>query len=651
MTTDNYCKILNTYINVTNMQDVVTYLSDHVHELSGQYICVANVHTTIMAYRDRAYRRILNESALTVPDGKPLSIMAKVYGLKEAKRVAGPDLMQEIFSISAEKGFRHFFYGSTPDTISKLCANEEKKHPGLNIVGAYAPPFRALTAEEKRQVIEQINQTKPDFIWVGLGAPRQELWMYEFRGLLNGLMIGVGAGFDFSAGTAKRAPRWMQEMSLEWFFRLMQDPKRLWKRYATTNILFFRYLFTGRMIHKKRARCTTEDKVRSRIENRQDVFIVGSKGIPASYGGFETFVEKLTEYRENPNIHYHVACMDHENKEEIYHDARCFHIKVPKILGAAKAVYYDYRAMRLTIRYIKEHQIEHPIVYILACRIGPFMRHLRNKVRELGGTIYVNPDGHEWKRSKWNRFIQRYWKYSERLMVRYADLVICDAKLIEHYIQDTYSELHKPTKFIAYGAETPRKLTKEEDSQANQWFLEHQITPNEYYLIVGRFVPENNYYTILKEFISSSTKKDLVIVSNVTEGHMYLQLERELEFEQDSRVKFVGTVYDNALLQSIRMNAFAYIHGHEVGGTNPSLLEALSMTKLNLLYNSGFNREVAKDAALYWGKNDGNLCNIMQITEMMSEEDVVKLQEAAIAVIDKEYRWNTICEKYERLWM
>ena len=161
------------------------------------------------------------------------------------------------------------------------------------------------------------------------------------------------------------------------------------------------------------------------------VFIVGSKGIPGAYGGYETFVDKLTEYHQNhSDIRYHVACKDTENREEIYHNARCFHLKVPNI-GPAQAIWYDVAALRHCVRYIKANRIEKPIVYILACRIGPFMGHFVRQIHKLGGVCYVNPDGHEWLRAKWPAPVRKYWKISEQMMVKRADLLVCDSKNIE----------------------------------------------------------------------------------------------------------------------------------------------------------------------------------------------------------------------------
>ena len=152
------------------------------------------------------------------------------------------DLMKEMFMISKEKGYRHFFYGSTQNTIYDMRRALERDYPGMTIAGMYSPPFRPLTEEEDRKIIEMINSANADFVWVGLGAPKQERWMYEHRNKINAVMLGVGAGFDYFAGYIKRAPKWMQALSLEWFYRLLQDPMRLWNRYITTNIKFLKLI-------------------------------------------------------------------------------------------------------------------------------------------------------------------------------------------------------------------------------------------------------------------------------------------------------------------------------------------------------------------------------------------------------------------------
>lgn len=239
------CNILGVDIAVTNMKSVIHYLTKNLEKLRGEYVCVSNVHTTVMAYNDDFYREVQNSAAIAIPDGKPLSLVCRMRGYKKAQRVAGPDLMPAMLKLSEEKGYRHYFYGSTQQTLTALEENVRKRFPNLTIAGTYSPPFRSLTREEDERIIEEINAAKPDFIWVGLGAPKQERWMYEHKGKINGVMLGVGAAFDFHAGTAKRAPKWMQECYLEWLYRLIQDPKRLLGRYLRSNAQFIWLLFTG----------------------------------------------------------------------------------------------------------------------------------------------------------------------------------------------------------------------------------------------------------------------------------------------------------------------------------------------------------------------------------------------------------------------
>lgn len=378
----------------------------------------------------------------------------------------------------------------------------------------------------------------------------------------------------------------------------------------------------------------------------KDIFIIGSKGIPANYGGFETFVDELVTRRQSGDIQYHVSCLSDNEKETEYNGAHCFNVKVPNI-GPAKAVYYDIAALKYCVKYIREHNIDDAIVYILACRIGPFVGKYVKELHRLNCKVYVNPDGHEWKRAKWNFLIRKYWKISEKLMVKHADLLICDSKSIEKYIKDDYSQYSPNTTFIAYGADTSKSTLKDDDQKLLNWYKEKGISAKEYYLVVGRFVPENNYETMIREYMKSDTKKDFVLITNVEQNKFYESLKEQTHFDKDSRIKFVGTVYDQQLLKKIRENAYGYLHGHEVGGTNPSLLEALATTDLNLLLDVGFNKEVGEDGAVYWNKYEGNLSTLINELENIDKMDIEILSKKAKQRINKEYSWNFIVKKYE----
>ena len=402
----------------------------------------------------------------------------------------------------------------------------------------------------------------------------------------------------------------------------------------------------------------------------QHVFIIGAKSLGA-YGGYETFVYKLTEFHQNNrNIKYHVACkangdgcigeMNLNDVKRIndlefeFQNAHCFKIPVPNI-GPAVAIYYDVAALKYCCDYIKKNLIENAVIYILACRIGPFARYFQKKIHELGGVVYLNPDGHEWQRQKWSKPIRKYWKISEQMMVKHSDLAICDSINIEKYIHECYDGKgvkgsNPKTIFIAYGADTRNSELADDAPEYMDWLKAKGLNSKRYYLVVGRFVPENNYETMIREFMKSTSKYDFAIITNVNDKFLE-ELEQKLHYKNDPRIKFVGTVYNQELLKKIRENAYGYLHGHEVGGTNPSLLEALGSTKLNLLLDVGFNREVAEENAVYWTKESGNLAKLIEKADAMSDYDIEEYGRKAKQRIAEAYSWQYIATQYEHVFL
>ncbi len=240
------CDIMGVHIVVTDMEKTLGQIDEHLAEWRGRYICVANVHTTVTAHEDQEYRLIQNNAVMSLPDGGPLSQFSRQQGYEGAQRVTGPDLMKRILEMSAEKGWRHYFYGSTEETLTLLRQKLEERYPGVQIAGMMSPPFREMTPQEDARAVEEINAARPDFVWVGLGAPKQEHWMAAHEGRVQALMVGVGAAFDYEAGNIKRAPAWMQKHNLEWLYRLLQDPKRLFKRYLDTNVKYLLWSWRGK---------------------------------------------------------------------------------------------------------------------------------------------------------------------------------------------------------------------------------------------------------------------------------------------------------------------------------------------------------------------------------------------------------------------
>lgn len=225
--------VLGVHVNVLNMEDAVSLCDAHIRSERKGYVCVTDVHGVIEAQTDPSFRRILNNSYMTTPDGMPLVWVGRLQGHAEMRRVYGPDLLMALCSVSVARGYRHFFFGGKPGVADRLAAKLTAKFPGLQVVGTYAPPFRSLTAAEEKELEARMAETRPDIFWVGLGLPKQERFMAEYCGRLDAkLMIGVGAAFDIHAGLVKEAPQWLKNAGLQWMHRLCQEPRRLWRRYA-----------------------------------------------------------------------------------------------------------------------------------------------------------------------------------------------------------------------------------------------------------------------------------------------------------------------------------------------------------------------------------------------------------------------------------
>ena len=305
-----------------------------------------------------------------------------------------------------------------------------------------------------------------------------------------------------------------------------------------------------------------------------------------------------------------------------------------------KAVLY-YKKM------IKKEKMENVVMYILGCRVGPLFSLIHNSLNKMGVKIIINPDGLEWKREKWAWWIKQCFKISERTMIKSSDYVVCDSKAIEEYVKEKYKKYNKNTTFIPYGAYL--NDIKDINEETKELMDKFEIKPREYYLIVGRFVPENNFELIIREFMNSKVKKDLVIVPNYEKDKFYNKLLETTKFDSDKRIKFVGPIYNQEILRRLRKNARGYIHGHSAGGTNPSLLEALSITDVNILYNAVYNVEVGEDAALYFSDEVGSLVKQLEYVEKLKTKELNEYGERAKNRIIEDYTWELIVKKYKKL--
>ncbi|WER47336.1 WecB/TagA/CpsF family glycosyltransferase [Cupriavidus sp. WKF15] len=231
-------RVLGSFINAVSWDEAIAVIHRWAGKRESRYVCICNVHSVVTARSNGEFSKVIKEADMCTPDGAPIAWMLRRLGFPAQERISGPDLMLRYCAHAERIGESIFLYGGRMETLLLLEQRLNEDFPALRIAGLHSPPFRNLTEDEDRQVVEKINNSGAGTVWVGLGCPKQERWMAEHRGTIKAVMIGVGAAFDYHAGTLRRAPIWMQRNGLEWLHRLCSEPSRLWKRYLLTNTLF-----------------------------------------------------------------------------------------------------------------------------------------------------------------------------------------------------------------------------------------------------------------------------------------------------------------------------------------------------------------------------------------------------------------------------
>ena len=382
----------------------------------------------------------------------------------------------------------------------------------------------------------------------------------------------------------------------------------------------------------------------------KNIFIVGARGYHFPYGGWETFVDNLIDNTKDKTIKYYITNLTHEKKEKkkisYQSNVEIHNIYVPA-QGFVTMFTFTIISINHFINYIKKKKMNNVILVVLGCKVGPLFLIWRPILHKLGVKVIINPDGLEWKREKWAWWIKQCFKISEFFSIKFTDYCVCDSKSILEYVNKKYKKSKTLSTFIAYGAYENTKAYK--TKMVKELWEKYQISSKNYYLIVGRFIPENNYETMIKEFMKSKTKKDLVIICNLEKNKFYQQLKENTNFDRDKRIKFIGSVYEQESLLYFRQHAYAYIHGHSAGGTNPSLLEALANTNVNILYDVSYNKEVGENSCFYFTKEENNLKKVINKTEKLTEKEQKDYGALAKERIHKEYTWDLVVNKYSKL--
>lgn len=393
--------------------------------------------------------------------------------------------------------------------------------------------------------------------------------------------------------------------------------------------------------------------MRSDIEKEQiNVFIIGLRGYTQNYGGWEAFAHGLLDNWSDPLIHFYafekVTSKEEENTEEV-NGVTCIRV-CEKEQGSSAMMKYDRKCTDYAVHYIKENNISNPILFHLGVRIGPYLYLKRRQIKKNHIMMMENPAGAEWRRTKWNKLVQVYLYISAMMMAKSTDCMVCDNEGIRELYERILHGRKPKLDYVAYGVNEVPRVENEMPAEVQEYFDKWGIEKDGYYLILGRFIPENNYEMMFKGFHKSDTKRKLLVICNYkTEiQKFYEHIKETTKFEEDSRIIMAGTMYDQKLLHYIRQNARGYIHGHSVGGTNPGLLEAMAETDMNILFNVDFNRYVGGETAVYFLSDDELAQRIAEVDASTAEERTQMGQKARQRMLDK-YSWKHIVDEYNRV--
>ena len=382
----------------------------------------------------------------------------------------------------------------------------------------------------------------------------------------------------------------------------------------------------------------------------KNIFIIGSRGYTRNYGGWETFVHGLIDNWDDDSINYYVFELANDEKDdhkiEVHGKVTCISVFV-KQTGSIAMILCDYYATKYAYHYVRDNNIENPVFYYLGLRIGPYIKLIKNKLHKAGIILLENPAGLEWKRTKWNRLVQIYTIIAAKSMASSVDYLICDnGGILEAYNAFRCCQNTKKI-VIPYGAYPKEKLLYPAPKRVIDFFEKCGVNFNNYYLVLGRLVPENNYDLMLSELIKYNGNKKILIICNIEKENKYFKKLMKKYHIDKTKIVFAGELYDKEILSYVRQNAYGYIHGHSVGGTNPGLLEAMSNTKINILYDCVFNREVGKDCAFYFDKANARLSDVLKMVDALEDDKIIQIGQASFENMAVNYSWELICKKYQ----
>jgi N-acetylglucosaminyldiphosphoundecaprenol N-acetyl-beta-D-mannosaminyltransferase len=582
-------------------------------------VAASNTHIVALARHKRDFGRIMRGFDLVLPDGMPLRWALNRRGAGLQDRVYGPYFMEKTIR-ATPKPWRHFLFGGTGETLAALQTRLREIQPDIDIAGVCSPPFRAWTEDDEKAFARTIAESKADFVWVALGGERQERWIAQnLPRHRHGVFCAVGDAFVLLAGERAFAPKWVQRLGITWAYRLWQEPKRLWRRYARFNTLFLWYTLRDALTGGPRS---TEKK-----NALPSVAFLGSRGVPARYSGFEVVVQELGK---------RLAARGYD--VTVYN-------RLPHF-GAPKPVWEGMKVIGLptiptksldtivhtTLSVFDAMRRNFDIIYL--CGVGNAI--LGRLARAAGIKVVINVDGADFRRKKWRGFARSWLQKSERWAIESADCVIADSSTIADRYELNYGV--RP-EHLSYG------LTVRDEpvrcGELERWNLK----PNGYFLYVSRLTPENEAALLLEAYRRVPDSLPLVIVGDDPYERAY---KRELRALATERVVFTGQRFADAYIE-LSQNARAFVMPATIEATRLVLLDQLGMGKAIIYHDCPATREVLGDAGVPFGP-DEPVTSLADKLRWAGENPAACAENGQKArARAEEFRWENVMARYEEI--
>ena len=610
--------ILGTPVAVVDYASAIEESKRLAAEARPASVAASNTHIISLARHDPLFGAVMERFDLVLPDGMPLrwALNARGAGLKD--RVYGPYFMEQMVR-AAPRPWRHFFFGGTRETLDDLVAHLRNIQPDIEVAGTMSPPFRAWTEEDEQSFAAQIAEAKADFVWVALGGERQERWIISnLNRHSRGVFFAVGDAFVLLAGQRAFAPAWMQRFGITWAYRLWQEPRRLWRRYAQFNTLFVCYSFRDRLLGTPQ---------KPRTGTRRSIAFLGSRGVPARYSGFEVVVQELGKRlaaKGHPVTVYN-RLPHYGNPQPVWEGMRI--IGLPTIPTKSLDT-----IVHTTLSMIDAMRRRYDIIYL--CGVGNSI--LARLARARGMKVIINVDGADFRRKKWSGFAKSWLQKSEGWAARFADCIIADNATTAERYERQYGM--RPD-HLSYGLtlrEAPVRC-----GELERWGLK----PGGYFLYVSRLTPENEAELLLRAYRDVPDPLPLVIVGSDPYERAY---RRTLEELATDRVIFTGLRFADAYIE-LSQNARAFIMPATIEATRLVLLDQLGMGKAIIYNDCAATREVIGDAGIPFGPDSPEKSLAEKLAWAKDHPgECDKIGKRALERA-REFSWDTVLERYENI--